>query len=411
MKNRSFEGKKLWALFLILILITIVACGRGVSQQMTRPVEGSQSLSVADVTGMASQALQNMGYGIQEQNLDAGYLYASKRVLEDIYGRSVEIKINVAADPTGDKSLSVQAFTCPGCIPEAHFDPGWMANQFYSTFDLVANSATRSAKPSLPPAYDPSMAIPYQGPGDPNPAIGPQMSDAEQRNMLIVLADSQRKAQLGVTLQTVTPELASFLGLREPRGAIIQNVDPTGPADKAKLRKGDVILTLDEKPVNNPGDVILGIAGKSPGDKVTLLVSREGKTFNQLTTLAQRTQPSATESKESPDHPAPSIHIDQVKVNPAVVKSGSKFKFVTDYTVTDSAAREKEIPVKFAFIISEGSNTLYSPEAVEIQSVNGGNTKRTEPVAASRKKGTYTLKVILQYKDLQTEKSVAFRIE
>jgi hypothetical protein len=108
---------------------------------------------------------------------------------------------------------------------------------------------------------------------------------------------------------------------------------------------------------------------------------------------------------------APTIRIGKVDVKPATVKTGSKFNFVTDYTVTDSSTARKEIPVQFRFSILEGSNILYSPEAMEIQSLNGGTMKRTEPVTASRKKGTYELKVSVNYRDVVAEKSVIFKIK
>ena len=130
---------------LLMIVLTFPGCGRGISQFVTKPVQGSQNLSIDEITQMAGQSLQMMGYGIQEQNIPAGYIYARKRVVEDIYGRSTEIKINVQQGQVGEKVLGVEAFSCPGCIPEAHFSPSWMANQFYTYFDLRYKASARFA--------------------------------------------------------------------------------------------------------------------------------------------------------------------------------------------------------------------------------------------------------------------------
>ena len=54
-------------------------------------------------------------------------------------------------------------------------------------------------------------------------------------------------------------------------------VNPGGPADKAGLKPGDVILSLNGKPVTNPDALVVGIRALDVGDKVTLTVRRDGK--------------------------------------------------------------------------------------------------------------------------------------
>jgi hypothetical protein len=171
MSARVFTRPNGW-LVLWLIILSLPGCGGANSQYVTRPVQGSQSLSVEEITQMAGQSLQMMGYGIQEQNIPAGYIYARKRVAEDIYGRSTEMKISVQPDEAGEKVLGVEAFSCPGCIPEAHFSPFWMANQFYTFFDLVYKASGRfvarqsvSPSPVQAPAFVPGPPSPPEKPG------------------------------------------------------------------------------------------------------------------------------------------------------------------------------------------------------------------------------------------------------
>ena len=162
MKARVFPPPNV-CFILLMIVLTLPGCGRGISQHVTKPVPGSQNLSIDEITQMAGQSLQMMGYGIQEQNIPAGYVYARKRVVEDIYGRSTEIKINVQQGQVGEKVLGVEAFSCRGCIPEAHFSPSWMANQFYTFFDLVYKASGRSAG---------TKASPFQGSPPPGSISG-----------------------------------------------------------------------------------------------------------------------------------------------------------------------------------------------------------------------------------------------
>ncbi len=71
-----------------------------------------------------------------------------------------------------------------------------------------------------------------------------------------VLADLQkygktRRGWLGVRIQSVTPDIAESLGLKEQKGALIAGVTPNGPAEKAGIKTGDVIQTFDGKPVED----------------------------------------------------------------------------------------------------------------------------------------------------------------
>jgi len=171
---RGFPGPNV-CFVLLMIVLTFPGCGRGISQFVTKPVQGSQNLSIDEITQMAGQSLQMMGYGIQEQDIPAGYIYARKRMVEDIYGRSTEIWINVEQGQVGEKVLGVEAFSCRGCIPEAHFSPSWMINQFYTYFDLVYKAAGRSSGTKTPPlqGFPPPSSISGSPPMTGKSAEGP----------------------------------------------------------------------------------------------------------------------------------------------------------------------------------------------------------------------------------------------
>ena len=88
------------------------------------------------------------------------------------------------------------------------------------------------------------------------------------------------RAQLGLTLQKLTPELAQQLGIPKAKaGLVVTGVQSGGPADEAGIRRGDVILEAAQKPVASP-DQFGQIAGKlKPGEGLLLLIQRQEATL------------------------------------------------------------------------------------------------------------------------------------
>lgn len=82
---------------------------------------------------------------------------------------------------------------------------------------------------------------------------------------------------LGVSAQELTLELAQAYGLEAPRGALVTEVGPGGPADQAGLRPGDIILALDDLAVVDSADLPPLIGASRPGSDHVLAVLREGK--------------------------------------------------------------------------------------------------------------------------------------
>jgi serine protease Do len=84
---------------------------------------------------------------------------------------------------------------------------------------------------------------------------------------------------IGVDAQAVTPDIAEALGMSEPIGAIVKSVTKGGPADKAGLKKGDVIIELDGKKMLTPAEMPRMVAFGHIGKTVTFKVIRQGKTM------------------------------------------------------------------------------------------------------------------------------------
>src|SRR2546421_8779130 len=85
-----------------------------------------------------------------------------------------------------------------------------------------------------------------------------------------------QREMLGVGIQPVTADLASGLGLKEARGVIVNSVTPGGPAEKAGIKTGDVILQFNGKDVNDPNILRNSVAATEPGSEATLTISRAG---------------------------------------------------------------------------------------------------------------------------------------
>jgi len=91
-----------------------------------------------------------------------------------------------------------------------------------------------------------------------------------------------RRGEIGVHAQTVTPGLSKALGLGRSWGVIVGDVRPDSPAERAGLRVGDVIASLDGKTMENARQLDVNLYGRPVGTRVTLGVERDGdlKTFD-----------------------------------------------------------------------------------------------------------------------------------
>jgi serine protease Do len=102
---------------------------------------------------------------------------------------------------------------------------------------------------------------------------------------------------LGVSAQELSQELAHAYGLELPHGALITEVRPGGPADKAGLQAGDIVLALDGMTVVDSADLPPMIGSSTPGTEHLLTVLREGKVgqikvkVGELGTAAKATGP------------------------------------------------------------------------------------------------------------------------
>lgn len=96
-----------------------------------------------------------------------------------------------------------------------------------------------------------------------------------------------KRGWLGVQIQSVTDEMVEDLGLDKARGALIAKVIPGGPAEKAGMQSGDVIVSLDSKPIASTNALTRAVAETAVGKAVAVEVLRKGKKQTLRATLGE----------------------------------------------------------------------------------------------------------------------------
>src|ERR1051326_8405142 len=109
-------------------------------------------------------------------------------------------------------------------------------------------------------------------------------------------------ARIGVGINDVTPENATFFHLDNASGALVSQVEPDSPGAKAGLKVGDVITELNGKKMENSGQLQAAISAQRPGSKVTLGLVRDGKSLNIPVTLESIKKSDETASNSGESH-------------------------------------------------------------------------------------------------------------
>jgi serine protease Do len=114
--------------------------------------------------------------------------------------------------------------------------------------------------------------------GGGNEGIGFAIPTDLARGIMVSLIEHGKvtRGYLGVRIQDVTPLLAKKFDLKTEQGALVGDVVPNGPADKAGLKDGDVIVSLNGAPVTDSRHLKLEVAGIMPGEKAPVEIIRDG---------------------------------------------------------------------------------------------------------------------------------------
>jgi len=106
-----------------------------------------------------------------------------------------------------------------------------------------------------------------------------------------------RRGYLGVSISDLTPRAAEAFGLDSTDGAMVNQVQPGQPAEKAGLEHGDVILEVDGQPVSNTRELIDYVSRQEPEATVEVEILRDGKRLKKSVDLVERPSASGTDSE------------------------------------------------------------------------------------------------------------------
>jgi serine protease Do len=110
---------------------------------------------------------------------------------------------------------------------------------------------------------------------------------------------SVTRGWIGVQIQTVTPDIADSMGLKETTGALVSEPQKDSPAAKAGIQSGDVITSVNEVPVHDPRELARKIGTMAPGTSIKLNVIHQGQ--SETLTLTLGTLPEQKEASASPE--------------------------------------------------------------------------------------------------------------
>jgi serine protease Do len=137
-----------------------------------------------------------------------------------------------------------------------------------------------------------NTAIVSPGNGGGSVGIGFAIPSAMAKNVIAQIREfgRPRRGWLGVRIQTVNEELAEGLRLPQAKGALVANVTPGGPAEKAGIRQGDVILKFDGKEVDQMRTLPRMVAETPIDKKVAVLLVRQGQEMTLEVVLGELTE-------------------------------------------------------------------------------------------------------------------------
>jgi Do/DeqQ family serine protease len=140
-----------------------------------------------------------------------------------------------------------------------------------------------------------NTAIYSRTPGGASLGIGfaTPVSTAKMVLEQIIKSGAVTRGWIGVELQPVTPALAESFKLGTLEGAIINGVLNGGPADKAGAKPGDVLVSIDGKPIVDPQSVLNVVTGIAPGSTAQVKLKRKGQDMELAVTIGRRPKPQA----------------------------------------------------------------------------------------------------------------------
>jgi len=125
------------------------------------------------------------------------------------------------------------------------------------------------------------------------------------------------RGYIGAQIQDVTADIADSLGLKDHKGALVAAVTSDGPAEKAGLKAGDVVLDVDGQAVDGASDLSRQVALVSPGQTIHLRVRRNGQTRTLALTSGTRPSEEQLADNGEPSNSGPGERMLGMRLEPA----------------------------------------------------------------------------------------------
>ncbi len=157
---------------------------------------------------------------------------------------------------------------------------------------------------------------------------------------------------LGVGIQDITPELAKSFGLKDNKGALVTQVAPDGPAEKAGIAGGDVIVSFDGQTIVDSKDLSRTVASTAIGKTVAVKIIRNGKGIELQVKVVEMEEQVAAETAQTPAHR--SLGITVQNVNPQIARElGLKKTIGVVVTTVEPGSAADEASIQEGDLIRE----------------------------------------------------------
>jgi serine protease Do len=188
-----------------------------------------------------------------------------------------------------------------------------------------------------------------------------------------------QRAWIGIQLAELTPELAEGFGLSEQKGILVQDVLAGTPAEKAGLKRNDVIVEYDGQSVSDLPKFRLKVADTRIGARVPITVLRDGKRIPLTVTLTERPKDGQAQVVPSGEEPAEPAAVAGLRVRELTADERASAKVESGVIVTDvdEGSAADEAGIQPGDIIEQvGGKPVSSPATL---------TKMLKDAKASRK--------------------------
>jgi serine protease Do len=196
-----------------------------------------------------------------------------------------------------------------------------------------------------------------------NIGIGFAIPSSLAQKVVVQLKENGRviRGWLGVGIYPVDDKYQEVLGLEFKNGAVINNIDPDSPAEKAGLKKYDVILAINGVPIKDNADLMFKIADTKPGTEIDITIVRDKK---KMTVKAKVGEAQAEEELESESDTGKDLGISITELTPGIAR---RYGFQTESGVVITEVRRYSVAEENGLAVGD---IILEVNREEITSVN-----------------------------------------